>query len=376
MGNIKTFNKLSESERAELKRGVIEVEGKAMNRTALGVVDALLRLYPELTFDELKQMLPDTINTAAPRNFKSLFSPHTQRLYGVVQSGKLRKESADSGFDISSTHFIGEGETFKTKDGVEVLVSKVWESQDSVTGQHDLQNLIDHVAQYGIKVVSFESTNKAFKRGEYSIEVINPLIYNKIRESTETTSKPKWLLILLIILFLLILAGVVYGITRKEESSADQTPPDRTTLTEEIKEEPVVEQTPFEELKSDIVAGKKSTGKSISFEEILFDYNSYELLPEAETHLSEVLEALNEVSGLTLHIVGHTSNEGRESVNNRLSRKRAEAIMDYLVSKGINQKRLSAEGKGDNEPVADNSTEEGKKKNRRIEFIVKSDGLE
>jgi outer membrane protein OmpA-like peptidoglycan-associated protein len=375
MGNIKTFNKLSASDRAELKRGVIEVEGKAMNRTALGVVDALLRLYPELTFEELKQMLPDTINTAAPRNFKSLFSPHTQRLYGVVQSGKLRKESADSGFDISSTHFTGEGETFRTKDGVEVLVSKLWEKQDSVTGQHDLQNLIDHVAQYGVKVVSFES-NKAFKRGEYSIEVINPIIFNKLTESTETKPKPKWLLILLIILLLLILAGVVYGVTRKEESSADQTPPDRTTLTEEIKEEPVVVQTPFEELKSDIVAGKKSTGKSISFEEILFDYNSYELLPEAETHLSEVLEALNEVSGLKLHIVGHTSNEGSESVNNRLSRKRAEAIMDYLVSKGINQKRLSAEGKGAEEPVADNSTEEGKKKNRRIEFIVKSDGLE
>jgi len=371
MSNIRTFDKLSSSERADLKKGVIEVEGKAMNRTALGVVDAMFRLYPDLTFDELKQMLPDTINPAAPRNFKSIFSPFTQRLYGVVQPGKIRKECADQGFEISSTHFTSEGETFRTKDGVEVLVSKLWEKQDSVTGQHDLQNLIDHVAQYGIKVVSFDS-HKAFKRGEYSIEVINPVLFEKLTIAPKT--KPQWMLILLIGLLLLVLAGVFFVLRNKKE--VEQAPSmESTSQVEEKMEEPVVDLTEFESLTKDISEGKSVKGKSISFHEILFPYNSYDLLPEAESFLQEVLGSLNEVPGLTLQIIGHTSNDGKESYNNRLSRKRAEAVRDYLVKNGINKNRLSAEGKGDKVPVADNDTEEGKMKNRRIEFVVTSDGL-
>jgi hypothetical protein len=76
---MQTINKLSESQRAALKKGVIEVSGEAMNRTALGIVDALLQLYPGLTFEALKHMLPDSINPSAPRNYKSLFQPHTDR---------------------------------------------------------------------------------------------------------------------------------------------------------------------------------------------------------------------------------------------------------------------------------------------------------
>ena len=59
---MKVLNSLTEKEKSELKTGVIEVTGKAMNRTALGVVDAMMQLYPKATFEELKEMLPDTIN--------------------------------------------------------------------------------------------------------------------------------------------------------------------------------------------------------------------------------------------------------------------------------------------------------------------------
>jgi len=58
--SIKTIDQLTEMQKRALKQGVIEVTGKAMNRTALGVVDALLTLYPGLTFEELKAMLPDS----------------------------------------------------------------------------------------------------------------------------------------------------------------------------------------------------------------------------------------------------------------------------------------------------------------------------
>ncbi len=172
MSTIKVLGKLTDKQRNELKGGVIQVEGKAMNRTALGIVDAVLRLYPDVTFNELKQLLPDTINPAAPKNFRSLFRPHTDRMYGVIQPGSIRRECEEKGLDINASHFIGDGETFRTKDGTEVLVSKIWETADTETKEHDLQNLIDHVAPLGVRVVSFES-RKPFKRGEYIIVTNN-----------------------------------------------------------------------------------------------------------------------------------------------------------------------------------------------------------
>ena len=64
--SLKLINKLSDKDRNSLKNGVFEVTGKAMNRTALGIVDAMINLYPKATFEELKEMLPDTLNPSAP----------------------------------------------------------------------------------------------------------------------------------------------------------------------------------------------------------------------------------------------------------------------------------------------------------------------
>jgi hypothetical protein len=111
---MKTLNKLSSSQRKLLAKGIIEVSGKAMNRTALGVVDATFTLFPAITFAELKQLLPDSINPSAPKNYKSLFKPYTERLYGVVQPGSIRQECAEKGLDINASHFTNEGETFRT----------------------------------------------------------------------------------------------------------------------------------------------------------------------------------------------------------------------------------------------------------------------
>jgi hypothetical protein len=195
---MQVFNKLTHAQRLELKKGVIEVEGKAMNRTALGVVAAVFKLYPNITFMELKEMLPDTINPSAPKNYKSLFKPYTDRMYGVVQSGKIRKECEEQGLDINSSHFIGEGETFLTSDGIEVLVAKTWESKDTETGEHDLQNLINHVKQYGIHVVSYES-KKPFNKGDYHLEIINPGLAEALIHGSKK-SFPWWILILLLVI--------------------------------------------------------------------------------------------------------------------------------------------------------------------------------
>ena len=199
---IKIYTKLSDAQIHELKKGVIEVTGKAMNRTALGVVDAIFTLYPRITLDELQEILPDTLNPSAPKNFKSIFKPFTERNYGVFQPGTIRDEIIKHGFDINSTHFTGDGETFKTSDGVEIFVSKLWESSDTETGENDLQTLINHVEKYGVRVVKVEK-KEAFNKGEYNLKVLNPILIERIQQQKKK-SNYWWLIILIIILLGLI----------------------------------------------------------------------------------------------------------------------------------------------------------------------------
>jgi hypothetical protein len=208
--SIHVLEKLSGAERQSLKKGVIEVTGKAMNRTALGIVDALFTLYPNATFDEMKEMLPDTLNPSAPKNYKSLFKPYTNRNYGVIQPGSIRQECQAQDLDIHASHFTEANETFKTSDGIEVLVAKTWESKDTETGESDIQNLIDHVVQYGVRVVQVER-KEAFNKGDYNLEVINPALQEAIAKAA--TKKSMWWLYALI--GVLVAAGVGYFLTKK-----------------------------------------------------------------------------------------------------------------------------------------------------------------
>jgi outer membrane protein OmpA-like peptidoglycan-associated protein len=361
---IKTLSKLSEKQKLELTKGVIQVEGKAMNRTALGVVDALIRIYPDITFEELKEMLPDRINPSAPKNFNSLFKPHTNRMYGVIQSGAIRKECELAGLDLNASHFIGEGETFQLSDDTEVIVSKVWESRDTETGEHDLQNLIDHVSQYGVRVVSFES-KKPFKKGEYHLEVINPSLLELIKSPVKKKF-PWWIALLL----LLLIIGFIFYITSKEQVIPQQ----GSNLSVSVANDPKA--SPLEEIKKQIVAGENTEGQSVNFHEILFEKDSDVLLPESEVYLNEVFQVMTDLPALMLLVVGHTSSEGDEQYNLNLSVKRALSVSLYLQSKGIQSSRLSTDGKGSSEPITSNDTEEGRKLNRRIEFIIMDDGNE
>lgn len=201
--SLKLIEKLSEKDKKSLEKGVIEVQGKAMNRTALGIVDAMVQLYPNASFEELKSMMPDSINPSAPVNYKSLFKPYSDRPYGVIQPGSIRKECSDNYLDINASHFIKTEETFKSKDGIEILVSKSWESKDTETGEKDLQNLIDHVAKFGVRVTEY-SDSKAFGKGGYKLEIVNPAL----KEKLANPPSKKWIWWLL--LALSISAAVVW----------------------------------------------------------------------------------------------------------------------------------------------------------------------
>jgi outer membrane protein OmpA-like peptidoglycan-associated protein len=372
---MKVLNSLTEKEKSELKTGVIEVTGKAMNRTALGVVDALIQLYPKATFEELKKMLPDTINVAAPKNYKSLFKPYTERLYGVIQPGSIRTECQDQGFDINASHFIKPEETFKTSDGVEVLVSKSWESTDTSTSENDLQNLINHVSQYGVVVTKVEK-KLAFNKGEYNLEIINPILFKRLTNPEEKKKFPLWILILA----LLLLGILAYFLLSKKSTPqvvaapqvAITTPTIAPVVAKSLEIQPEVDTITV--IKNAIAAGISTENRSINFNDILFKYDSDSILTESNESLNEAFSFLNDIPQLKVKIVGHTSNEGKAKYNEKLSKKRAVAVLNYLVGKGISEDRMNAEGKGSSEPVAENDTDENKQKNRRIQFIITDDG--
>ncbi|MPN55596.1 Peptidoglycan-binding protein ArfA [bioreactor metagenome] len=72
----------------------------------------------------------------------------------------------------------------------------------------------------------------------------------------------------------------------------------------------------------------------------------------------------------TVRIIGHTDNVGSDAANNLLAVNRADATRDYLVSRGVASKRISIDGRGEHEPIADNATADGRAKNRRVEIFV------
>lgn len=95
-------------------------------------------------------------------------------------------------------------------------------------------------------------------------------------------------------------------------------------------------------------------------------------MPGSETVLSQIAKVLQENPKLELIIEGHTDNVGGAQFNLELSRKRAEAVKRWLVDKaGISEVRLTTVGYGLSRPIADNSTEEGRAKNRRVELVRK-----
>lgn len=112
-------------------------------------------------------------------------------------------------------------------------------------------------------------------------------------------------------------------------------------------------------------------GIFISFDSgLLFDFDSDLLRTEARANLTELAESLKEYDGTEVLIVGHTDSVGDASYNLRLSQRRAEAASRYLDQQGIDARRLRAEGRGEDEPVASNDTEAGRQQNRRVEVVI------
>lgn len=101
---------------------------------------------------------------------------------------------------------------------------------------------------------------------------------------------------------------------------------------------------------------------------VQFDFDSDALRPEATPTLEAIADLLRRNPRLKLVIFAHTCNLGSEAYNLRLSQRRAKSVKGYLAKRGVPPPAMRFHGKGFSQPIADNSTEEGRIKNRRVEF--------
>lgn len=122
--------------------------------------------------------------------------------------------------------------------------------------------------------------------------------------------------------------------------------------------------------RADSVFRDLQVNQAFRLDNVYFDQSSYVLRPESFPQLDKLVKTLVTNPKLTIEIAGHTDNVGDRRLNQSLSESRAKIITNYLVRNGIAEKRLRYTGYGDSRPAAPNDSEDNKRKNRRVEFVV------
>jgi outer membrane protein OmpA-like peptidoglycan-associated protein len=119
-----------------------------------------------------------------------------------------------------------------------------------------------------------------------------------------------------------------------------------------------VSQTPDNQLKLEVPS------------DVSFDVGRYDIKPNFTPILGRFAQTLNENPATTVRIVGHTDSTGSDAINDPLSVNRAASTRNYLTGHGVAAQRIAIDGRGSREPIADNSSDAGRAKNRRVEIFV------
>ena len=122
------------------------------------------------------------------------------------------------------------------------------------------------------------------------------------------------------------------------------------------------------DIKLDSIAYK--VGDRVTLENIFFEFDKAELLPKSKTELDKLVDILTDYPFLKIEIGGHTDNVGSQDYNKKLSEQRAKSVVDYLIDEDVNDVRVSYSGYGSERPITSNATEEGRARNRRVEFVI------
>jgi len=126
----------------------------------------------------------------------------------------------------------------------------------------------------------------------------------------------------------------------------------------------------LQQLNSVLQTTDSPRGLVVNMADVLFDFGKYNLKTDAQIKLAKLAGIIQAHPGLHLAIEGHTDNIGSDEANMKLSQQRADTVREFLVQQGLGQDTVTAVGMGKTQPVADNETNEGRQKNRRVEIIV------
>ncbi len=126
----------------------------------------------------------------------------------------------------------------------------------------------------------------------------------------------------------------------------------------------------YREIEENLYLAPIEVGEVVRLNNVFFDFNKYELKPESYPELDRVVTFLNDYANIEIELSGHTDNIGSHDYNMKLSENRANAVAEYLFKKGITKNRIVIIGYGETQPADTNQSEEGRQKNRRVEFKI------
>jgi outer membrane protein OmpA-like peptidoglycan-associated protein len=120
----------------------------------------------------------------------------------------------------------------------------------------------------------------------------------------------------------------------------------------------------------DIYLQPIEVGVTVRLKNIYFAFDKTELKKESFVELNKVVDFLKQNASVEIEISGHTDSKGSDDYNLNLSQGRSQSVVNYLVSQGIEESRLTAHGYGESKPIDTNDSDEGQANNRRVEFTV------
>ena len=368
---------------SNVKYSTIRVYSSTQNRMALGIVHAYLKMFPQTTLKDLHKVFSKKLNPDF--GMKELFVP----IEKIADDPKCQ------------AYFREDEELLCLGDGSKVAAISTWSNAS-------LERLTNYAKQFGIEMANFEFGEKYDKCG-FRLEYVTGSKESETQEEKQEEAKsqvqaptqpakgkpkttnlmddfktndkkmekrkdkeekddgesktriPWWMWLLLLLLAGAAVGAFFLGRYTKEAEIRVQEVEVEVPYEVEIEKEVLIHDTvtvtvfkeKIEEIEKNFNAAKFKSGKA-------------DLNDDAKFVLHDLVKILEKQPNIRLKIVGHTSEEGSPAFNQKLSEKRAKAVVDFLVARGINPDRLEYEGKGSSEPLEAGNNEV----NRRTQIIV------